>query len=81
MAGLTKNQLAEMVVKLRAEKMELEAHLFELLQEKWLCFEGDKKHQLKKHTSHFKGRVKKIRKLLNDPRTAWKVIDGGKGGL
>ncbi len=78
MAGLTKNQLANMVVDLRAERRELQEKVINLLIEK---DESREKKPLPKKGTRNSKRMRKFKKLLDDPKSAWRVIEGGKGGV
>ena len=74
-----------MVVTLRAEKKKWMVEVA-VLQDKIIGLLGERVEslkargaQLEKCAMHSK-KTKKFKKLMSDPNTSWKVIEGGKGG-
>lgn len=84
MAGLTKNQLADMVVQVRGELNEAEREIgFQMISNRELSkrVRDFNVGQLANSRRGTAIRVEKIRRLLSDPNAPWKVIAGGKGGV
>ena len=80
MAGLSKRQLAEMVCALRKVKIELLEENRDLSKQvRELQRKSYVPYRCKGEPITYK-EMYEFRALLDDPRSAWKVISGGKGG-
>jgi len=86
MAGLTKNQLADMVVQLNEDLKSANFANGNLMRKNGQLLASIRKLEgklsnLKRKWDGTVNEKRKFRKLLENPNAAWKEIDGGKGDV